>query len=91
MNDISSEIHAHLDAKMAESLGSFPGTTPHPALLTTLLTRCTAAYADLWPIDQQWFDFFKCTDLISSRPDILRLLDTARATGKYAQIRRLRM
>jgi hypothetical protein len=93
--DISSEIHAQLDAamkkKMATLLGYIPGYIPDPIILSSLLVGCTAAYAALWPIDQQWGDIVACGELLTSRSDIQALLENARATGRYAPIRSLRM
>ena len=88
--DISSEMHAQLDARMGQSLAAIPGDVPDPSVLFFLLGNCTAAYADLWPIDQEW-DFSACSHLLASRSDIRALLETARATGRYARIRSLRM
>jgi len=88
--DIPSEIHAQLDVEMAQVI-SLQENLIDPFILSYLLTACTAAYADIWPIDQQWTDPIQCSELLTCRSDIQALLVTARATGRYAQIRNLRV
>jgi len=93
--DIPSEIHAQLDAQLDANMAKMAKMVTiqalPPFILSYLLTACTAAYADIWPIDQQWTDPIQCSERLTCRSDIQALLVTARATGRYAQIRNLRV
>lgn len=92
MNDLSSQTHDQLDNEITTFLSSVgPTIESHDAtILYLVLVSCRAAYADIWPVNQN-MDLVACGKLLASRADMRMALRIAYEEKKYAKIRNLRM
>jgi hypothetical protein len=88
MKDLPPNIHAELDA--FNDYSTIDIHSQSHAILFYLFASCRGAYADVWPLDSNTITEEACIDIIVSRKDILDILRTAHATGKYAEIRQRR-